>query len=218
MGSSLSKSDLVFKYIKEKILSNELKPGEQINLQKIGEELSISKIPIREGLKRLESIGLVETTPNVGVKVKRLDLDELEQLMLIRRELETLATRMAAEKIDKKTIKKLKTLIDKMEIERQAENINQYSQLNKEFHLTIYRSSQADLIANMIEDLWDRSERTRWVFSMFPERFKASNDEHVILVELLEQHNSKAADIIYKQKSEGFLSVISVLKKLENER
>ncbi|MCR4441472.1 MAG: GntR family transcriptional regulator [Peptococcaceae bacterium] len=218
MTNPVSKSELVYKYLKEKILANELKPGEYINLQKVGEELGISKIPIREGIKRLESIGLVETTPNVGVRVKKLDLNELEQLMLIRRELETLATRMAAEKIDRKTIKKLYTLIDKMEAERQAGNVNQYGIINKEFHLTIYRSSQAELIYNMIEDLWDRSERTRWVFSMFPERLKLSNREHVELVKLLEEHDGRAADIIYKQKTEGFLNVIRVLKELEIDR
>lgn len=218
MKKPLSKSDIVFKYLKEKILANELKPGEYINLQKVGEELSISKIPIREGIKRLESIGLVETTHNVGVKVKKLDLDELEQLMLIRRELETLATRMAADKIDKKTVKKLKSLIDKMEVERQAENVNQYGLLNKEFHLTIYRASGAELIYNMIEDLWDRSERTRWVFSMFPERLKMSNQEHVELLNLLEEHDGRAGDILYRQKTDGFLSVIKVLKELEKVR
>lgn len=218
MTKPLSKSDIVFKYLKEKILANELKPGEYISLQKVGEELSISKIPIREGIKRLESIGLVETIHNVGVKVKKLDLDELEQLMLIRRELETLATRMAAEKIDKKTIKKLNGMIEKMEAERQAENVNQYGLLNKEFHLTIYRSSGAELIYEMIEDLWDRSERTRWVFSMFPDRLRLSNNEHVELVKMLGEHNSQAADIIYKQKTEGFLSVIKVLKELEKVR
>lgn len=218
MTKQLSKSDIVFKYLKEKILANELKPGEYINLQKVGEELSISKIPIREGIKRLESIGLVETTHNVGVKVKKLDLNELEQLMLIRRELETLATRMAAENIDKKTIKKLNAMIEKMEAERQAENVTQYGMLNKEFHLTIYRASGAELIYDMIEDLWDRSERTRWVFSMFPERLKMSNKEHGELVKLLEEHNSQAADILYKQKTEGFLNVIKVLKELEKMR
>ncbi|MDR7868668.1 MAG: GntR family transcriptional regulator [Sporomusaceae bacterium] len=218
MTKPLSKSDLVFKYLKEKILSNEIKPGEYIHLQKVGDELSVSKIPIREGIKRLESIGLVETIHNVGVKVKKLDLNELEQLMLIRRELETLATRMAAEKIDQKTIKKLNSLIEKMEVERQAENVNQYGLINKEFHLTIYRASEAELIYNMIEDLWDRSERTRWVFSMFPERLRMSNQEHVELVNLLREHNTQAADILYKQKTEGFLNVIKVLKELEKDR
>ncbi len=218
MTNPLSKSDIVFKYLKEKILANELKPGEYINLQKVGEELSISKIPIREGIKRLESIGLVETTHNVGVKVKKLDINELEQLMLIRRELETLATRMAAEKIDKKTIKKLNGMIEKMEVERQAENVTQYGLINKDFHLTIYRASGAELIYNMIEDLWDRSERTRWVFSMFPERLKVSNKEHVELVNLLDEHNGQAANILYKQKTEGFLNVIRVLKELDNIR
>ncbi len=214
----VSKSELVYKYLKEKILSNEIKPGEQINVQKVGEELSISKIPIREGIKRLESIGLVDNIPNVGVRVKKLDLNEMEQITLVRRELETLATRMAAGKIDKKTIKLLYSLIEKMEIERQAKNVDQYGNTNKRFHLSIYRSSEAEFIYNLIEDLWDRSERTRWVFSMFPERLEMSNLEHIEIVKLLEAHDSRAADIIYEQKTKGFLSVIKVLQEMEIEQ
>lgn len=218
MTKPQSKSEIVFKYLKEKILANEIKPGEYINLPKIGEELSISKIPIREGIKRLESVGLVETNHNVGVKVRKLDLDELEQLMLVRRELETLATRMAVEKIDKRTIKKLKNLIEKMEVERQAENITKYGLLNKEFHLAVYRASGAEFIFKMIEDLWDRSEQSRWVFSMFPRRLKTSNEEHAELVRLLEEHDPRAADVLYRQQMDGFLNVIRMLKGLEEIR
>ncbi len=145
-----------------------------------------------------------------------LNLDELEQLMLIRQELETLATRLAAKRIEKKTIRKLSKLVEQMEREVQAGREKEYSVLNKEFHLELYRASHAQILVDLIEELWDRSERSRWVFKLFPERFMLSNKEHLEIIESLEQKDSeRAAELIRKQKSKGFMSVIKVLKEYE---
>jgi DNA-binding GntR family transcriptional regulator len=211
----VSKAQKVFLHLKEKILENELPPGEFINLNKVAQELNVSKIPVREGVKKLENIGLVESLPNVGARVKTLNLRELEQLVLIRRELEALAARLAAETIDKKTIKKLREYAAKMEECRLSGNIHEYVIVNRDFHRLIYKSSNSPILNNMVIDLWDRSERTRWVFSMFPERLAQSNAEHCELIEALEAHDAqKAGEIIYKQKSSGFINVIKVLKEI----
>ena len=212
----MSKAEQVYKYLKEKILANELNSGESISISDIATELAMSKIPVREGLRKLEAVGLVELIPNVGARVKKLDLDELEQLMLIRRELETLAASLAAEKIDKATIKKLYKMVDLMEREVDAGREKEYSQINREFHMLIYRSSKANIIVDLIEELWDRSERSRWVFKLFPARFLQSNIEHRQIVEGLERRDSECvAALIRKQKSEGFMNVIRFLKEYE---
>jgi DNA-binding GntR family transcriptional regulator len=214
-SKNMSKAQKVFLYLKEKILDNEMPPGEFINLNKVAQELSVSKIPVREGVKKLENIGLVESIPNVGVRVKSLNLHELEQFVLIRRELEALAARLAAETIDKKSIKKLKEYADKMEEYRLSDNIHEYIITNREFHCLLYKCSNSPILNNMVIDLWDRSERTRWVFSMFPERLAKSNHEHYELIKALEAHDAQTAgDIIYRQKSSGFISVIKVLKEI----
>lgn len=212
----MSKAELVYKHIKEKILANELKPGESLSISDIAAELAMSKIPVREGMRKLEAVGLVELTPNVGARVKKMDLDELEQLMLMRRELETLAAGLAAEKIDKATIKKLYKMIDAMEREVAAGRDKEYSQINRDFHMLIYRASKAKIIVDLIEELWDRSERSRWVFKLFPVRFLQSNIEHRQILEGLEKRDSQlVAELIRKQKSEGFMSVIRMLKEYE---
>lgn len=216
INKSVNKSVTVYNYLKEKILANELKPGEPINIQALSEVLSISKIPIREAIKKLESIGLVETIHNRGARVKKLDLDELEQIMMIRLELEVMATRLCAKHIDKKTIKKLYRLVEEMEQERLAGREDKYSIINRDFHCTIYKSSQAYFLYGLIEDLWDRSERTRWIFHLFPERFQLSNKEHYEIVQALENGDVESAcRLVKKQKEEGFLNVIKFLKEYE---
>jgi DNA-binding GntR family transcriptional regulator len=102
-----------------------------------------------------------------------------------------------------------------MEEYRLAGNIHEYVIMNRDFHRLLYKSSNAPILNNMVVDLWDRSERTRWVFSMFPERLEKSNAEHYELIKALEEHDAqKAGDIIYAQKSSGFMNVIKVLKEI----
>ncbi|NPV69841.1 MAG: GntR family transcriptional regulator [Firmicutes bacterium] len=210
------KADQVYEYLKEKIVSNELKPGEPIRIERVAEELGISKTPVREALKKLVAKGLAETKPNSGARVARLDLDELEQIFLVRRELEKLATRLAAEKIDKPAIAKLRRLADDMEKARIAGDTKLYGRLNKEFHSTIYYSCKADVIIRLINDLWDRSERSRWVFAMLPDRFELSNQEHYEIVESLERGDAeRACQLIDKQKTDGFFPLIRLLKEYE---
>lgn len=215
-SKKISKADKVYFYLKEKILDNEIPQGEFINLNQIAQELEVSKIPVREGVKKLENIGLVETLPQVGVRVKRLDVKELEQYALMRRELETLATRLAAEEIDQKTIKKLKEYADKMDEHWKKGDIHNYAIVNKDFHCLVYKSCNMLILYQMIVDLWDRSERTKWVFTMFPERMEHSCREHYDLIKALEKHDGKkAGDIIYHQKSLGFMKVLKVLKEIQ---
>ncbi|HHV79540.1 MAG TPA: GntR family transcriptional regulator [Firmicutes bacterium] len=210
------KADLVYDHLKEKIISRELKPGELIRIDAVAKELNVSKTPVREALKQLAAKGFVEMRPNSGARVARLDLDELEQIFLVRRELEALATRLAAEKIDSSTIARLRQLADEMEKACKTGDAKLYGRLNKEFHLTVYRSSKADVVIRLIEDLFDRSEYSRLVFSMLPDRFELSNKEHYELIECLERGDSdRACQIIDKQKSEGFFRLIRLLKEYE---
>lgn len=214
-----TKSEIAYEYIKDKIMSNIIKPNEFIDLDLISSELNMSKTPIREAIKLLEANGLVETNPNVGAVVKQLNLDELEQIAIIRRELESLATELATQNMDKDTIAELKKYIDEMEKHCNANNPHDYTLVNQKFHLTIYEKCNLPILYNMIKELWEKSERTKWVFTLFPERLQHSNVEHKKLIKAFEDNDKDTArTLMYDQKSKGFLSVLKVLKEVEKLR
>lgn len=212
----MNKSEQVYQYLRKKIISGEINPGDPVRFSDIEDELDVSKIPFREALKKLEANGLVEIIHNTGARVKRTDLNEMEQIALVRLELEALATSMAAEKIDEDTIERLWRYIDKMDELVAAGDKESYSEVNREFHMEVYRASQANFISQLIEDLWERSEKTMLVFNFIPERFTESNKEHKELVKYLEAHDKiGAAETLRKQKSGAFLAVIRMLKQYE---
>ena len=67
--------------------------------------------------------------------------------------------------------------------------------MNKEFHLRIYQAAPYPTLAQLIEDLWDKMERTQCVFSFVPDRASASVEEHKKIIEAL-----KAGDTVLSEK------------------
>ncbi len=215
----MNKSEQVYNYLKSRILSGELEAGAPIKINEVEETLSISKIPVREAIRKLEANGLVEVIHNSGARVKTIDLNELEQIVLIRQKLEVLAIGLSAENIEKAEIAALDEFIEHMEECVKNNDKKKYSEINREFHMAIYRGSKANILVDLIQNLWDRSERTTMIFELFPSRFFKSNSEHREIVKCLENRDRENAEkILNNQKEEGFLNIVRILKEYERLR
>ena len=86
-----SLSDQAYQYIKGLILSGEIKGGERIPEEKVGQSLGVSRTPIREALKKLSEYGLVHIKPRSYAVVINLEKEEAIQINEIRALLETYA-------------------------------------------------------------------------------------------------------------------------------
>src|SRR5690606_8887476 len=67
---SLSRAEFVYTTVRDAILSNKFRPGERLSEERIGQQLQVSRTPVREALKRLHAEGLVEITPHRGAVVR----------------------------------------------------------------------------------------------------------------------------------------------------
>lgn len=76
-------SDIVYDYLKENIMNKTIKAGEKINIDNLVEKIQVSKVPIREGLKRLQQEGLVHYKPNTGMSVAKIDYEEAANIVEI---------------------------------------------------------------------------------------------------------------------------------------
>jgi DNA-binding GntR family transcriptional regulator len=203
-----SKNHLVFNILKENILSGELKPGERIIIRKFSSFLKVSETPVRESLKMLESEGLVSSIPHIGFVVTELDTKELENILTIRLNLECLATNLAVDNINNKTIEALIENLERMEATIKKDDKVEYGCLNREFHQIIYKSSDNQSLYKLILDLWDRSARARSVFLFDPKIIKQSYEEHKQIVNLLKRKDRAVCKIIEKHKKRSFDSLL----------
>src|SRR5437879_9651854 len=101
VGASLdsTKADDIALVIEEAIVSGELAPGSVLRQEQLSEQFKVSRTPIREALRRLAALGLVDFVPNRGVRVRMISREELHEAFLVRAELEALATEVAAAKM-----------------------------------------------------------------------------------------------------------------------
>ena len=83
--------------IRARILAGTIAPGERLRETALGEELGLSRTPVREAMRRLEQDGLVEHVPHRGAVVRRLDAQQITELYLVRGVLEGTAARLAAQ-------------------------------------------------------------------------------------------------------------------------
>ena len=94
----------VFNHIREDILSGRLKPNEELREVALGEELGVSRTPVREALRQLELEGLVRIVPNKGAYVSGISAKDVLDIYSIRARLEGLCARMAADAIQKEQL------------------------------------------------------------------------------------------------------------------
>ncbi|WP_416978638.1 GntR family transcriptional regulator [Streptomyces sp. T028] len=90
-------------HIVEGIVSGRWKPGERIVERRIATELEVSQTPVREALRELEALRLIESAPNKGVRVRNLTATDLEEIYPVRAGLEQIAAEIAAQRLAEDT-------------------------------------------------------------------------------------------------------------------
>ncbi|MEW1670080.1 GntR family transcriptional regulator [Streptomyces albidoflavus] len=86
-------------HIVDGIVSGRWKPGERIVERRIAVELEVSQTPVREALRELETLRLIESAPNKGVRVRDLTAADLEEIYPVRAGLEQIAAELAAPRL-----------------------------------------------------------------------------------------------------------------------
>ena len=98
----------------KQIVDGELPPGSRIVETKVAKEFGTSQAPVREALRALSSLGLVEVRPHRGAWVREPSPEELAEAAEVRGALEAFAAEQAAKTITDKCIRKLERLVDEM--------------------------------------------------------------------------------------------------------
>jgi DNA-binding GntR family transcriptional regulator len=94
-----TKADDIAAELEREIVAGVLAPGTVLRQEQLSQRFDVSRTPIREALRRLSALGLVAFEPNRGVRVRTLSRDELHEAFLVRAELESLATELAASRL-----------------------------------------------------------------------------------------------------------------------
>lgn len=175
----------------ERIVSGSLKPGDRLIELKIAEEMQTSQAPVREALRELEAIGLIETQRNRGARVRIIDACELVEIYSVRAELEALAGEIVANSAPE-TSASLDKIMEKMRVAADRGDAKKFAKLNSEFHSTIIDASGNRTLKGIWEGLDVRS-RTRLNMSRSASDLKALAESHREIIETISNGDGLAA-------------------------
>jgi DNA-binding GntR family transcriptional regulator len=142
-------------------MSRELKPGERVRQEQLAERFNVSRVPVREALKVLEAEGQVTYQAHRGYTVVELSLEELEEIYLARRLLETETTHRAVPRVDADLIEHLEDCVVRMNEFAEEGDVLRYAEANWDFHLSLAERAGLPRLYRMIEVLWRISEAYR---------------------------------------------------------
>ena len=146
-----SKKNQVVAAIKDAILAGSISPGDQIVESRIAQELG-SGIPlVREALIELEHQGFVQKTPYKGTIVTKLGPTEIREIFQLRVELEALAVEWARERVTPVDIEDLVKLIHRMEQSAADLDLDQFYQIDLDFHRRLWNLSGNSYLADVLE-------------------------------------------------------------------
>jgi DNA-binding GntR family transcriptional regulator len=134
----------------ERIIEGHYKPGARLVETQIARELGVSQAPVREALRDLESVGMVESFAFRGARVRKPTRDELIEAFPVRAALESLAASEAAKRITKDQLDQLEELIVEMETAARHGNAHEQAIANAQFHGLIVEAAQN----TTLERLW----------------------------------------------------------------
>lgn len=167
------------------VLSGELLPGQKVLQKELAEHLGVSRIPVREALAQLHAEGILDHRPNTGFTVGRFTAEDLAEIYLMRRLLETELIRVTdLRQVD---VVKMRALHDRLTSVSPVTEPEEFQRLNQEFHFTLFEASTLTRVCQEVRRLWYMSGFYRSFYLHTADRWVSLQAEHLAIVQAIEQ-------------------------------
>jgi DNA-binding GntR family transcriptional regulator len=143
-------SVLVADAIRDAVAHGRLSPGERLVEEDIAADLGVSRTPVREAFTRLEIEGLIEVEPRKGVRVRALNVDDLDETYRVRALLEGEAARVAAGRIDDAGVAALRESCERFTALLASDDVVALVKENSFFHSTILQASGDRILPRLV--------------------------------------------------------------------
>lgn len=212
----MSASDQIAETLRDAIVEGALPAGEVLRQDEIALRFHVSKIPVREALKRLEAEGLVAFQRNRGAIVAALSTDEILEYVDIRAMLEARAARLAAAKISDAHVALARQYLADFGSAQQAAR---WGELNWLFHSTLYADAGRPILMAEIRSLYDRVERyVRALLAITTEMPKTQREHQAILDAFARRDPDAAADLTRAHVLDAGASLVQFLSAQRDHR
>jgi GntR family transcriptional regulator, rspAB operon transcriptional repressor len=179
----------VYEYVREKIFSGEIAPGQRLIEAKVAKEIGTSRTPVREALHNLQKDGLIESIPRVGYRVRPISKEEVIQICKIREALEIIAANWAMESSHSTLVEELTRNIADSEERIAQGDVHSFADLDAQFHETIARLSGSGHIMEITQLMRRHMLRHRVTSFYHTDIFLRALDGHRLIFKAIERHD-----------------------------
>ncbi|GAB7007411.1 GntR family transcriptional regulator [Nocardioides sp. AN3] len=194
--------DRIHAELQERILAGTLRSGERLREAQVATLLDVSRVPVREALRRLEFDGLVEILPRRGATVRHLTLKDVEELFDVRESLEVLVARLAARHVSEHGVARLEEALSAAEDAYRCGDQRAIAAANAAFHEVMLEITDSDLLQSLMRMV---SGRVRWLFQLthFRADLGQRTEHHALLEAIRDGDEDVAAALAFAHVARG---------------
>lgn len=189
-----SLASAVVERLREKIVSGELREGQQLRQDAIAEEFQISRIPVREALSHLAAEGLIKIVANRGAIVSSLSPEEISELFETRAVLECYMLRQAIPNLKPEDFKKAEDILRQFEVSLEKDSeTKSWGHWNWLFHSTLYAPAKRPTMLAFLKTLNHNCDRYTRLHLVFTRNLHLAGEAHRKLLEACRTHDPEVA-------------------------
>lgn len=185
--------DVVFKTIRQAILTGELKPGERLMEIHLAEKLGVSRTPVREAIRQLELEGLVIMVPRKGAQVASITEKSMTDVLELRLALDKLAVELACKRITEEQKAELKDKLEAFEKAVETKDAGEIAKADVAYHDMIFDATGNLRLGQMVNNLAEQMYRYRFEYIKDATRHDKLISEHRKIYEAIMARNVEEA-------------------------
>lgn len=206
----LTSAEVAYRELRTAILSGRVAAGETMSQVQLAAQMQISRTPLREAVRRLESEGLLSSESNRRVRVSTLTLRDLDEVYGQRLLLEPLAVHLSVPRLDRADLRALNVALEASTTALRTGDLDLFHEHHRALHLGLV-GRVGERLLHTISDLWDHAERYRRVFLVEDDgesRRERSIHDHEDLVRAAEARDSaRCAAVLVRHLSTTALTI-----------
>jgi DNA-binding GntR family transcriptional regulator len=201
--------DQVYQLIRRRIVGHTYGPGHRLSEAGLARELGVSRMPVRDALRRLQLEGLVEGAPGRGLVVSPISVAHARDVYHLRELLEAVAVELAAERATPADLERLEAAVTAQERATRSGTAGKVLRASMEFHDALHLSAHSSILSLVLEQIWAHARRYRELTLGKSERHVAVAEEHRALLETIRRHDPEGAKQIIQCHVRGAFEVVA---------
>ena len=188
-----SVQEMVYRTLRDKIVSMELKPGTIISTQEIADSMSVSRTPVREAFIRLQREELLDVAPQRSTMVSKINMDRVYQERFIREALEIEARQKFVEVATAESLNRMRRNIEKQYAAIAEQRYIDFLELDNAFHQAEFTETHEDLGRSIVQQMNGHYDRIRLISAWEGQIVSAAMQEHERYVDYIERKDTARA-------------------------